>query len=103
MENISVETLKERLEAGEKINLVDVREPDERAAFHIGGQHVALGRINNMDTDEIDHLKNQEVICYCRSGQRSARACMMLETLGFTQVKNLTGGVLAWQEKYGSA
>lgn len=102
MENISIENLKERMDTGEKLNLIDVRETDERAAFNIGGHHVALGRINTMDTDEIDHLKNQEVICYCRAGQRSMRACMMLETLGFTNVKNLTGGMLAWQEKFGA-
>jgi rhodanese-related sulfurtransferase len=41
------------------------------------------------------------VIVYCRSGGRSGQAAMILETMGFSNVKNLTGGVLAWQEKFG--
>jgi rhodanese-related sulfurtransferase len=45
-------------------------------------------------------MKDQEVIIYCRSGNRSGQACMMLETMGFTNVINLTGGMLAWQEKF---
>lgn len=100
MENISVEELKHRMDNGDQLNLIDVREDDERAEFNIGGTHIALGRILSMDTDEIEHLKNEEVICYCRAGARSMRACQMLETFGFTNVKNLTGGMNGWLEKY---
>lgn len=98
MEIISVTDLKERLAAGEKLNLVDVREVEENTAFNIGGKLIPLGQIMTMQTDEIDHLKNEEVICYCRSGQRSMQACMMLETMGFSNVKNLVGGMVKWQE-----
>jgi len=54
-----------------------------------------------MQTDEIDDLKDEEVILYCRSGNRSGRAAMFLETMGFTNTKNLSGGMLAWQDKFG--
>jgi rhodanese-related sulfurtransferase len=102
MQNISVEELKARLDAGEQINIIDVREPHENAEFNIGGQLIPLGRIQTMQTDEIDELKEQELIVYCRSGNRSGQACLILDTLGFKNTKNLTGGMLAWQEKYGA-
>ena len=54
-----------------------------------------------MQTDEIDDLKDEEVILYCRSGNRSGQAAMFLETMGFTNTKNLLGGMLAWQDKFG--
>lgn len=99
MENITVEEVKKRLDAGEKLNLVDVREPFENEEFNIGGILLPLGDIQAMAVDEIENLKDEEVICYCRSGNRSGQACMILEMMGFTNTKNLTGGMLAWQEK----
>jgi len=101
MQAITVEELKARLDAGETLNLVDVREPSEHAEFNIGGTLLPLGHIRNMETDTIDNLKDQEVICYCRSGNRSGQACMILESAGFTNVKNLTGGMLTWVERIG--
>ncbi len=98
MQNISVEELKARMDAGEKINLIDVREPYEYAEFNIGALLIPLGKIQTMQIDEIEDLKEEEVILHCRSGQRSMVACMFLETLGFKNTKNLVGGVLAWQE-----
>jgi rhodanese-related sulfurtransferase len=99
MQAISVEELKARLDAGETLHLLDVREPAEHAEFNIGGTLLPLGRIRNMETDDIDGWKDQEVICYCRSGNRSGQACMILETAGFTNVKNLTGGMLTWMDR----
>jgi rhodanese-related sulfurtransferase len=96
MQAISVEELKARLDAGETLHLLDVREPSEHAEFNIGGTLLPLGRIRNMETDAIDDWKDQEVICYCRSGNRSGQACMILESAGFTNVTNVTGGMLAW-------
>lgn len=100
METITVDELKSRLDAGEKINLLDVREPEENASFNIGGRLVPVGRILSFDTDELNDWKNEEIICYCRSGQRSMRACLTLETAGFTNVKNLTGGMMEWKDKF---
>jgi len=102
MQNISVIDLKKRIEAGEKLNLIDVREPRENQEFNIGGTLVPLGMIQTMQVDDIEDLKDEEVICYCRSGNRSGQACLMLDTLGFKNTKNLTGGILAWQEKFGN-
>jgi len=102
MQNISVEELKTRMDAGGKINLIDVREPHEYAEFNIGAKLIPLGQIQTMQVDEIEDWKDQEVIIHCRSGQRSMVACMFLETLGFKDTKNLVGGMLAWQEKFGN-
>ncbi len=102
MTNITSEEVKQRMVAGEKINLVDVREPDERAAFNIGGEFIPLGKIQSMQTEELDDLKNEEIIFYCRSGNRSGQACLILETMGFTNVKNLVGGMNDWQDKHKS-
>lgn len=99
MQNISVEELKARLDAGEKVNIVDVREPHEHAEFNIGGTLIPLGKIQTMQVDELDDLKEQELVVYCRSGNRSGQACLILDTLGFKNTRNLTGGMLAWQEK----
>ncbi len=98
MKTITATELKEKLSSGEKVNLVDVREADENAVFNIGGILLPLGKIMSMQTDEIDNHKDDEVICYCRSGARSMQACAMLESMGFTNVKNLTGGMVKWQE-----
>ena len=101
MQNITVEQLKARIDAGEQLNLVDVREDIERSDFHIGGRHIKLRRIQDMDVEEIEDLKNEEVICYCRSGNRSQMACLMLEHMGFTNTINVAGGMLDWTEKFG--
>jgi rhodanese-related sulfurtransferase len=102
MDVITVEELKTRIDAGQPPLLLDVREPMEHAEFNIGGVLLPLGRIRMMDTEEIDDWKDQEVICYCRSGNRSAQACMILESAGFGHVKNLAGGMMAWQDRFGS-
>lgn len=99
MQTITVEELKAKIDAGEKLNLVDVREPHENAEFNIGGILLPLGRVQTMETGEIDDLKDETVYIYCRSGNRSGQACLILETLGYKNVINVAGGMLAWQEK----
>ncbi|MBC7827967.1 MAG: rhodanese-like domain-containing protein [Chitinophagaceae bacterium] len=103
MQNITIDEVKSRINAGEKINLVDVREPGENAEFNIGGILIPLGKIQIMQVDEIEDLKEQEIVCYCRSGNRSGQACIILDMLGFKNTKNLAGGMLGWQEKFGTA
>ena len=100
MQNITVEELKSRLDAGEKLNIVDVREPHEHAEFNIGGVLYPLGQVQTMTVDELEPFKDEELIVYCRSGNRSGQACLILDTLGFKNTKNLVGGMLAWQEKF---
>ncbi len=101
MQTITVEELKKRLDAGEKINIVDVREPHEHADFNIGGTLYPLGQVQTMQVDELEPFKDEELIVYCRSGNRSGQACLILDTLGFKDTKNLVGGMLAWQERFG--
>jgi rhodanese-related sulfurtransferase len=102
MDTITVDEVKRRMDAGEELHLVDVREPFENEEFNIGGILLPLGMIQTMQTDEIDDLKDKEVILYCRSGNRSGQAAMFLEMMGFQNTKNLLGGMVAWQEKFGS-
>ncbi|GAC1438763.1 MAG: rhodanese-like domain-containing protein [Sediminibacterium sp.] len=99
MQQITVEALKAKLDAGETIHLVDVREPNEHAEFNIGGLLLPLGKVQTMQVDEIEDLKEEEIFFYCRSGNRSGQACLMLEMMGFKKVVNVAGGMLAWQEK----
>lgn len=101
MQNITAEELKQRLDAGEKLNIIDVREPYEHEEFNLGGILYPLGNIRTMQVDELEPYKNEELIVYCRSGNRSAQACQVLDMLGFANTKNLTGGMLGWQEKFG--
>ena len=101
MQNITVEELKQRMDAGEKIQLVDVREPAENTEFNIGGTLLPLGKIQTMQVDDIDEFKDQELVLYCRSGNRSGQAALFLESMGFKNVKNLVGGMLAWKGKFG--
>jgi|SRR5215831_18091624 len=103
MQNITVEEVKDRLSGGEQLHLVDVREPYEHAEFNIGGLSYPLGKVQSMQVDELEGLKNEEVIVYCRSGNRSGQACMILDMLGFTNTKNLAGGMMQWQNKFGKA
>lgn len=99
MQSITVEALKEKLDAGDKINLVDVREPHEHADFNIGGVLVPLGQVQTMQIDAIEDLKDEEVYVYCRSGNRSGQACLILQTMGFSNLINVTGGMMAWQDR----
>ena len=100
MNTITVEELKKRLDDGENIHLLDVREDHERADYNIGGTHIPLGRVQTMQVDEIDGWKDDEVVVYCRSGNRSGMATMFLQQMGYKNAVNLVGGMLAWREKY---
>ena len=101
MNTITVEQLKQKLDNGEKINLIDVREPHEYAEANLGGKLVPLGKIQTMQVEELEDLKDEEVIIHCRSGKRSMMACMVLDQLGFKNTYNVEGGILEWIDKYG--
>jgi rhodanese-related sulfurtransferase len=94
-ESITTLDLQKRLERGETINLIDVRDPDEWNRGHIAqATLVPLGTLaaksGEMDPDE-------EFVLICQSGARSSRACDMLVNKGFTRVVNVKGGMSAWQ------
>jgi sulfur-carrier protein adenylyltransferase/sulfurtransferase len=91
---ISVTELKARMDRGEDVFVLDVREPNEYEINRIPGSTlIPLGDLAERFT-ELD--ANREIIAQCKSGMRSARAASFLREHGFKNVKNLKGGVLAW-------
>ncbi len=92
--NILSSEVKRRMANGEKLQMIDVREPKELLAGKIPGvKNIRLSEIPYR-WSEID--KNREAIIVCRSGSRSASACEYLMLQGFTNVKNLLGGMNGW-------
>jgi rhodanese-related sulfurtransferase len=90
----TVEELKARLDAGDQIHLIDVREDEEVAQGIIAGAiHMPLGQVPQR-LDEIP--RDEEVIFICRSGYRSDQACQYLASIGYKGTTNLIGGMLAW-------
>lgn len=85
--------LKERLEKGEEILLLDVREPEEVSIASIGGKHIPLGDLSQR-FHELDPEK--EVIVLCHHGVRSSHAVSFLRSQGFSKAKNLSGGIEQW-------
>jgi len=100
-QDIRVQELKSKIDANENFVLVDVREPNERAAFNIGGEFIPLGSLMSR-MDELEKYKEDEVIVYCRSGNRSGLAKEFMERAGFKNVRNLLGGMMSWAENYGT-
>ncbi len=92
--NILPFDVEQRLKDGEKLQIIDVREPSEVATGKIpSAMNIRLSEIPER-ISEID--PNQEAIIVCRSGARSASACEYLMNRGYLKVKNLMGGMLAW-------
>ncbi|RAK21182.1 rhodanese-related sulfurtransferase [Anoxybacillus vitaminiphilus] len=93
IKEITAEELRVKLENGEKLNLIDVREDEEVAHGMIpGAKHIKMGEIPNR-LDEFS--KDEEYIFICRSGNRSGTVCRYLQDMGY-KVCNMVGGMLAW-------
>ncbi len=99
---ITVQELRKKMESGEKFTLIDVREPYEHHEFNIGGLLIPLGNIPAA-LDDLESHKDEEIILYCRSGNRSGMAQQFLLQQGFKKVLNLTGGMLAWVDAFGTS
>ena len=97
MEEITVEELKRKIDNGEDFQLIDVRETFEYEVSNLGGENIPLSGIM-IESDKI--ATDKPVIVQCRSGKRSAAAIAQLQTLGFDNLYNLEGGILAWKEKF---
>ena len=97
MEDISVEELRERLAGDEAPALIDVRETYEHDEFNIGGRNLPLGEIQRW-IEEVRDLNASEVVLYCRTGNRSGMAAAFMKAAGYSKARNLTGGVVAWQQ-----
>jgi rhodanese-related sulfurtransferase len=100
MTTITVKELKARMDAGEQLHLIDVREPEEYAEANIGAKLIPLGNIQSMQIGDLEDLRDEEVIIHCRSGKRSMTACLFLESMGFTNTVNVEGAILAWQQDF---
>ena len=97
--DITVEELKQKLEAGEKFIFIDVREPWEYEEFNLGAQLIPVGEIMNRMWELEDH-KSDEIVVHCKSGSRSGMVQALLIANGFTNVRNLQGGVIAWKQSF---
>jgi MoaD family protein len=94
---VTVEELRAKLDRGEDVHVLDVREPNEYQICRIpGSKLIPLGELSNR-TAELD--RGQELIVHCKMGGRSAKAVALLQERGFTRVRNLTGGILAWIDR----
>ncbi len=98
MTDITAQELKERIDKGEKLNIIDVREPYEYEEYNIGAMLVPLGDLQGK-IDDLDEWLNEEVIVHCKSGARSAAAKAFMMQNGFTNVRSLLGGILALQNQ----
>src|ERR1700734_3088439 len=95
---ISVQELKRKLDAKEDVFVLDVREPHEYQIVNLGAPLIPVGDIARRSSELADK-KNAEIIVHCKSGARSQKAAVALKNAGFTNVSNLTGGILAWADK----
>ena len=93
---MQVEELKRRLDAGDDLFVLDVREPHEYQICNISGYLIPLGdlpkRVHELDS-------SREIVAHCRSGVRSGKAVDFLRQAGFKKVHNLAGGILAWADR----
>ena len=95
---ISVEELKRKLDAKEAVFVLDVREPHEYPIANLGAPLIPVGSLEGRIA-ELAAEKNSEIVVHCRSGARSQKAAVILKNAGFTNVSNLTGGILAWADR----
>jgi sulfur-carrier protein adenylyltransferase/sulfurtransferase len=96
---ITATELKQRLDAGERVALIDVREPFEWDIANLGdygARMIPLGEVLER-AGEID--RDTDTVLYCRSGSRSAGALRQLRARGYNRLLNLRGGLLAWAEE----
>ncbi len=93
---LTVKELKRRIDAGEDVYILDVREPYEYRIAHLGGTLIPQTDVPNR-LDEID--RDREIIVQCRSGVRSQRIAEFLKQQGYPRVANLAGGILAWSDE----
>lgn len=99
MKDIDVQELKLRLDQNEELIMIDIREVHERDEYHLGGEHILMGDLMTR-APEMTYDKDDEIIVYCNSGNRSQMGKQVLEMHGFTKVRHLEGGIVAWQEAF---
>ncbi len=100
MQTISVTELKHLIDKGEQPVIIDVRELYEYEDYNINGRLISLGNLQ-ASLPDLEEIMDQEIVIHCHSGARSAAATDFLTKQGFANVKNLTGGMLAWKAMIG--
>jgi rhodanese-related sulfurtransferase len=101
MKEVSVAELKAKIDAKEDFQLIDIREQHEIDIAQIGGEHIPMNDVM-ISLDKIS--KDKPVIIHCRSGQRSGAVVQALESqMGFDNLYNLAGGILAWSDEIDSS
>jgi adenylyltransferase/sulfurtransferase len=95
---MSVEQLKARMDAGTAPFVLDVREPHEYQIVDIGAPLIPVGDLPNQ-LHRLTFPKTTEIVVHCKSGARSQRAALFLKEQGYTNVSNLSGGILAWADR----
>jgi molybdopterin/thiamine biosynthesis adenylyltransferase/rhodanese-related sulfurtransferase len=93
---IAPRELKSRMDRGDELFILDVREPHEYQICNLGGHLIPLGELSRR-VNELD--SSREIVAHCRSGKRSAEAVEFLRSAGFRKVLNLKGGILAWSDE----
>jgi sulfur-carrier protein adenylyltransferase/sulfurtransferase len=93
---ITPRELKTRLDRGDDVYVLDVREPHEYQICNIGGHLIPLGELPQR-VHELD--SSREIVAHCKSGKRSAQAVEFLQKAGFRKIQNLKGGILAWSDE----
>ncbi len=94
---INAVELAERINNGETLNLLDVREPLEYLTFNIGGKNLPVSKLHQ-SLKELLYDKSDELIVLCTVGKRSETACRLLAENGYKNVRNLAGGLVALQK-----
>ena len=97
---ITPRELKARLDRGDSLFILDVREPHEYQICNLRGRLIPLGELPRR-VHELD--SSQEIVAHCRSGKRSAEAVDFLRKAGFRKIHNLKGGILAWSDEVDSS
>ncbi|HEX2962305.1 MAG TPA: rhodanese-like domain-containing protein [Ignavibacteriales bacterium] len=99
LKNYSTHEVKDKLKSSARdFVLLDVRTDAERADRHIkGSMHIPLNELN-LRVEELKKVKDKEIICYCRSGNRSTTAALLLQKGGF-RTANMRGGMMAWDNR----
>lgn len=92
--NVAATEVKQRLDRGEKITLLDVREPWEYDTARIPG--AKLIPLKELETRKSELNPEDEIVVYCHMGVRSLKAIYWLQQQGFSNLKNLSGGIEAW-------
>lgn len=96
MTDINAKEVMARLQNGEHLNLLDVRGEMEYHTFNIGGKNIPLPGLKD-NLDELEWNKTDEIIVICKVGLRSATAKSILELNGYKNIRNLSGGLIAFQ------